>query len=538
MIGVSLPLDWLLTGEGLPESREDVLLALKTEGVRSIELRTVQDHHTAAEVKGAAQLLWDYGFSISLHGVVKTQENAISELFCPLEELLKDLRQPSVNITVHPIAGDNVKMLTAIADHIERHNLPVTVALENNRLMPDKTQGDSAAYVFEIVKEVDRAEIGICWDMGHYLYWWQKHHGSEPVCLPDKAFFKSVIHTHIHALSDLQTHFPLDSHALPLKEFLDGVCYEYFGIYNIELEYSRFKELRPLIPSLIGSVRELKAKMPICAKLYDEIREHFNDWFASARKVFDEDGAKFGLIHSSSYLFHFNGYRVGMDVVFRNARFLADAQEKCIDYLKNLHLMVISHNHADHFEESLVRELANTQIRWVIPDFMYDMALEWGISPEKIYIAKKDEPITAGNLTILPFEGRHFRPGTQRGTLEYGYYVTAEGMPSIAFPVDVRDFSLENLPDIPKADYCFAHVWLGDGNGLDAVCEPMARDFAEFMLKFSEKNIILAHLYESRKKDKYMWRREHAEFLAAKINELSPKTNVFIPNCGQVIDLK
>lgn len=46
MIGVSLPLDWLLTGEGLPESREDVLLALKTEGVRSIEFRTVQDHHT------------------------------------------------------------------------------------------------------------------------------------------------------------------------------------------------------------------------------------------------------------------------------------------------------------------------------------------------------------------------------------------------------------------------------------------------------------------------------------------------------------
>lgn len=184
MIGVSLPLDWLLTGEGLPESREDVLLALKTEGVRSIELRTVQDHHTAAEVKGAAQLLWDYGFSISLHGAVKTQENAVSELFCPLEELLKDLRQPSVNITVHPIAGDNVKRLTAIADHIEKYDLPVTVALENNRLMPDKTEGDSAAYVFEIVKEVDRAAIGICWDMGHYMYWWQKTTAVSPsVCL-------------------------------------------------------------------------------------------------------------------------------------------------------------------------------------------------------------------------------------------------------------------------------------------------------------------------------------------------------------------
>lgn len=538
MVGVSLPFDWLLTGEGLPESREAVLLALKTEGVRSIELRTVRDHHTATDVKRVAQLLWDYGFYISLHGVVKTEENAVSELFYPLEELLKDLRQPSVNITVHPIVGDNVKMLSAIADHIEKHNLPVTVALENNRLMPDKTAGDSAAYVLEVVKEVDRAQIGICWDMGHYMYWWQKNHGNEPVRLPDETFLKRVIHTHIHALSGLKTHFPLDSYTLPLKEFLDELGFEYFGLYNIELEYNRFKDIHPLIPSLVGSVRELKAKMPICANVYDEIRDHFDDWVMSARKVFDADGVKFGLIHSSSYLFNFNGYRVGMDIAFRNARFLASTPKKCVDYLKNIHLMVISHSHRDHFEKSLVRMLADTEIRWVIPDFMYDMALECGISPEKIYIAKKGEPITAGNLTILPFEGRHFRPDTKRGVPEYGYYVTAEGMPSIAFPVDIRDFSLENLPNIPKADYCFANIWLGDGKGLDAFCEPMAQDFSEFMLKFSDKNIILTHLYENGRKDKDMWRKEHAEFVGSKISALSPKTNVFIPTCGQVIELK
>ena len=538
MIGVSLPFDWLSTGEGLPESRENVLLALKAEGVRSIELRTVRYHHTAADVKRVAQLLWDYGFCISLHGDVKTEENAITNLFCPLEELLKDLRQPSVNITVHPIAGDNVKMLSSIADYIEKHNLPVTVALENNRLMPDKTEGDSVAYVLDVVKKVNRAGIGICWDMGHYMYWWKKNHGNEPVCLPDEAFLKRVIHTHIHGLSALKTHFPLDSHALPLKEFLDGLCFEYFGLYNLELEYNRFKDIRPLIPSLIGSVKELKAKMPICANVYDEIRDHFDDWFTSASQIFDADCAKFGLIHSSSYLFNFNGYRVGMDIAFRNAFFLARTPKKYVDYLKDIHLMVISHSHGDHFEKSLVRMLADTEISWVIPDFMYDMALECGISPEKIYIAKKDEPIKVGKLTLLPFEGRHFRADTKRGVLEYGYYVTAEGMPSIVFPVDVRDFSLENLPNIQKADYCFANVWLGDGKGLDAFCEPLVRDFSKFMLKFSDKNMILTHLYENGRKDKDMWRKEHAELVGAKISALSPKTNVFIPACGQVIELK
>ncbi len=538
MIGVSLPLDWLITGEGLPESVDTVLSALKAEGVRSIELRTVRARHCASDVRRVAEFLWDDGFSISVHGDVKTEENAVGELFQPLEELLKDLRQPSVNITVHPIVGDNVKMLSAIADHIEKHNLPVTVALENNRLMPDKTEGDSAAYVLETVQKVGRATIGICWDMGHYMYWWKKSHGDEPVRLPDEAFLKRVIHTHIHGLSGLKTHFPLDSHALPLKEFLDGVSYKYFGLYNIELEYSRFQDLRPLIPSLISSVRELKEKMPICATVYDDTRDHFEDWIMSADDVFDADGVRFGLIHSSSYLFNFNGYRVGMDIAFRCAWILASKPERCVDYLKNIHLMVISHSHRDHFEKSLVRALADTEIRWVIPDFMYDMALECGIDPKKIYVARKGEPITAGPLTLLPFDGRHFRPDTKRGVPEYGYYVTAEGMPSIAFPVDVRDFSLENLPNVPKADYCFANIWLGDGKGLDTSFDPIDRKFSEFMLHFSDKNIILTHLNENGRKDKDMWCTRHAELVRTKISSLSPVTNVFIPVCGQVMELK
>lgn len=538
MIGVSLPLDWLITGEGLPESVEDVLSALKAEGVRSIELRTVRAHHSARDVRRVADFLWDKGFQISLHGDVKTADGAVAELFTPTKDLLENLRQKMINITVHPINGDNVKMLSAIADYIEQRGLPVTVAIENNRLLPDKTEGDSAALVLQAAMAVDRKCVGICFDFGHYMYYRLKNYPEEPLVLPPKEFFKKVIHTHIHALNGLKTHFPLDSHQLPLKQMMDELCFEYFGVYNLELEYNRFKDLRPLIPSLIGSVRELKEKMPICATVYDEVRDHFEDWITSADDVFDADGVRFGLIHSSSYLFNFNGYRVGMDIAFRNAWILASEPEQCVDYLKNVHLMVISHWHRDHFEERLVRALADTEIRWVIPDFMYDMALECGIDSSKIYVARKGEPITAGPLTLLPFDGRHFRPDTKRGVPEYGYYVTAEGMPSIAFPVDVRDFSLENLPDIPKADYCFANIWLGDGQGLGGFCEPIAHKYAEFMLQFSEKNMILTHLYENGRKDEDMWRREHAEFVASKICELSPKTRVVIHSCGQVMELK
>ena len=539
MIGVSLPLDWLITGEGLPESVDNVLSALKAVGVRSIELRTVRAYHSASDVRRVADLLWDLGFNISLHGDVKTADGAVDELFTPIKELLLNLRQSTVNITVHPINGDNVKMLTAVADHIEQSGVPVTVALENNRTLPDKTEGDSAALVLDAVTKADRPQIGICWDMGHYMYWWLKNHPDETLRLPEDRFMKRVIHTHIHALSGQRTHFPLDSHSLPLKQFLDGLCFEYFGLYNIELEYPRFQALRGLIPSLIGSVGELKAQMPICASLYDEVRENFDSWFASALTTLEGDrGMKFGLIHSSSYLFNFNGYRVGMDIAFRNARFLASTPRRCHELLCGLDLMIISHSHRDHFEKSTVRMLSETDIKWVIPDFMYDTALECGIRPDKIYVAKKGEVLNVGKLTILPFEGRHFRPNTKKGVPEYGYYVTAEGLPSLSLPVDVRDFSLDGLPDIPKADYCFANVWLGDGKGLDLSFDPTDREFAEFMLKFSAKNIILTHLNEDGREDKDMWRGCHAELVRERILSLSPETNVFIPDRGEVMELK
>ncbi|MBR3978998.1 MAG: MBL fold metallo-hydrolase [Oscillospiraceae bacterium] len=539
MIGVSLPLDWLITGQGLPETADNVLSALKAEGVRSIELRTVRKHHTAEDVKRVAETLWDKGFLISLHGDAKTAEGIVQELFAPIEGLFHNMRQPSVNITVHPIQGDNVKLLTTVADYITQNSLPVTVALENNRRLPDKTEGDSAALVLEIVKKVDRPQVGICWDMGHYMYWWRKNHPDEPVVLPGQEFLKRVIHTHIHALAGLKTHFPLDTHSLPLKQFLDGLCYEYFGLYNLELEYPRFQELRALLPALVGSVRELRAQMPLCANIYDEVRDNFDRWFLSALTTLDgEDGTKFGLIHSSSYLFNFHGYRVGMDIAFRNARYLAETPSKCASLLKALDLMIISHNHRDHFEESTVKLLAQTDMEWVIPDFLYDIALVYGISPEKIHIAKKDEPLTVGKLTLLPFPGRHFRPGTARGVPEYGYYVTAVGSPSIALPVDVRDFSLEGLPNIPKADYCFANVWLGDGRGLDESFSPLDCQFAELMLHFSHKNILLTHLNEDGRRDKDLWCSRHGELLQRKLTELSPKTKVFIPARGQVIELK
>ena len=258
MLGFSLSFDWLGTGEGLPEKVDAVLNALKAEGVKSIELRTVQEYHKSEDVLRVAERLWDEGFTITIHGTVKNEETAVSSIFSPLNKLFENLRQPIIKVTIHPIDGENVKMLNTLADYIEKNNLPVVIALENNRRMPDGSEGDSVKLVLDAVKQVDRKEVGVCWDMGHYAYWLTKNYPEEPAFLPDDEFLKRVIHTHIHAISGFTTHFPLDSHKLPLKLFLEGLSFYYSGVYNIELEYPRYMAEREFLPSIVGSVRELR----------------------------------------------------------------------------------------------------------------------------------------------------------------------------------------------------------------------------------------------------------------------------------------
>ena len=65
----------------------------------------------------------------------------------------------------------------------------------------------------------------------------------------------------------------------------------------------------------------------------------------------------------------------------------------------------------------------------------------------------------------------------------------------------------------------------------------MAEDFARYMLRFSQKNILLSLLYNSERKLGYMWTRRHADIAAAKIKELSPETKTFIPRFGQILPL-
>lgn len=539
MIGVSLPLPWLC---GAPHALGDVpavLTALRERGVSSVELRSVAPHTPRTDVDRVATLLWAHGFSLTVHSSVRACETAVEDVFSPLTDLLAHLLQPRLTLVLHPIAGDNVAMLHALAAHAAQHAYPITFALENNRLLPDHTEGDSTAAVLRIVEQTALPCVGICFDVGHHWYFCKRHHTDAPCPPLPSAFLRRVVHTHIHALDGLRTHFPLDSHEQPPRQWLDALSYGYFGVYNIELDFPRFSDIRDAREALFGSVETLRLDLPFCARLYHGIRTQFDERMMYALRVLEDTrpGTRFSLIHATSYLFNTGGFRWAMDVSLRTAYSLAQTPHRIAELLAPLELMIITHDHADHFEERTVRALAANRLRWVVPDFLVDKAVTWGIPRERILTAVCGRALRIGPLTVLPFAGRHIRPTTGKGIAACGYHIrTDEGL-SLAFPADVRDFSLTDLPDLPPADYCFAHVWLGDREETAAEQARRREPFARFMLRFSQSHLLFTHLYENGRRYEDMWRHEHAEQLADMVHRLSPHTATTIPEAGETMAL-
>lgn len=533
MVGVSLPLS--LFDEGKEAERQPILNYLKKEGVESIELRTVRAYAEPAAVRRAMDLVWDEGFFLTVHGEAKSLEGCVEDVFAPLAEAFP-LRQKRLNITVHPIVGDNAALLCALSDHVLEKGLPVTLSLENNRRLPDKTEGDSVQLVLDAVKEAARENVGICFDMGHYAYYVKKNLPEAPDTLPPDEFWKYVTHTHIHATKGLKTHYPLNGFDLPLNKILEKLTWGYYGVYNIEPDFPRLKEEFTPVEVLEKSVPVLKEALFPTARLYDRIRKEFDEDFLRAVSVKEkQEGTWLGLVHAASYLFSTKGYFWGMDLAFRACYALSETPHRVAELLSDLKLMVITHGHRDHFEERTVRALAENDTLWLIPDFLEEKALAFGLKRERIIFAKKDEPVTVGPLTFLPFESRHFRPVTKKGVKEYGYFVTAEGEPSLAFPGDIRDYADPSFP-FEKADVCFSHIWYSDDNRKEESYENV-HPLAEFALHASEKKILLCHLYENGRPDHVMWRMEHAEKARKEILALAPDTEALIPDWGDVIRL-
>lgn len=546
MIGMSLPYRSLLNTTDEELKPKILLPKLWDHGVRSIELRALKPNDNASDVLHISNILWDYGFQITVHSTCASVESAVADVFEPLSKLLCHMRQRELVITIHPVVGDNARMLTDLSDHIIKHNYPVRIALENNRRMPDRTDGDSLTLVLDAVTRADRQNVGTCFDMGHWA-WYTANFTDTPNLLPPKEFLSRAIHTHIHVYTENAenvygtatkgaTHFPLDEWREPISLYIDALGYKYFGVYNIELTPKRFTHRWSATEAYLLSADTLKRQYPARVEYLDEIRFYYDASFRRALEVLDKKEGCYGtLIAPSSYLFSTNGYQWAMDVSFLEIYQLAETPSHVREYLGGIDCMILTHAHGDHMEERTIRALSDTNINWVVPEFLVDHMLSFGVRPEKILSVRAGDEIGVGPLSIRVFEGKHFRPGTRSGIDSVGYLISAADAPSLAFPSDVRDYSVKE-DEVLCADHCFAHLWLTD-NALDPeMYIPKSREFAEYMLSKSRKSILLAHLHINRTEDK-RWTVYHAGVARDAILEQSPETVVRVPRYGEIFDL-
>ncbi len=263
MIGVSLPFSELVSGRDLGSDR--FLDDLFEQGVRNIELRPVPAEQDAQSVFVAATRVWRHGMQISVHTSPRSVTTAVCDVFAPLKEILKAQKQEKMILVLHPVSGtilfdDNRRMMETLAGVIDRDQNGAMLALENNRLMPDHSDGDSADFVMRVIEEAKPQYAGICFDFGHFA--WATKSWEHPI-LPPERFSNRVIHTHIHALyateTGYTTHFPLQSGALPLEEYISAIRPNYRGVYQLELEPNRYEKLMDGRRGIFGSIEKLAA---------------------------------------------------------------------------------------------------------------------------------------------------------------------------------------------------------------------------------------------------------------------------------------
>ena len=138
-----------------------------------------------------------------------------------------------------------VRLLRLWAEYAERRRLNVVLALENNRIHASGLSLVDCDGVASTVRDVNRPNVGVCFDFGH-LY---SNFLTYPECtpfLPPEGFLRAAAQTHIHGVVGI-THYPLLPDSLPLEDYLRCLrAAGYRGIYNLELESGRFwRELDP-----------------------------------------------------------------------------------------------------------------------------------------------------------------------------------------------------------------------------------------------------------------------------------------------------
>lgn len=227
------------------------------------------------------------------------------------------------------------------------------------------------------------------------------------------------------------------------------------------------------------------------------------------------------LMYSANYLFRTANVRWAMDPL-RLKHKLSDAPEMSVGDLKDLDFILLTHQHSDHLDLSLLHKLQGFPILWVVPAPLLPMVqAQVEIAADRLIVPEPMQTIEIQGIRITPFDGLHWEIQSddqpQRGVPAMGYMVEFNGKRWL-FPGDTRSFDTGRLSSFSSVDMLFAHVWLGRGCALQN--KPYLLDaFCKFCVDLKPAHIVLTHLQDFGRDANDYWDKEHVQQITSIIAE-------------------
>lgn len=240
------------------------------------------------------------------------------------------------------------------------------------------------------------------------------------------------------------------------------------------------------------------------------------------------------LSYSANYLISSGGVHWAVDPFSMSDRIPGIIEPDYVTSLECLELVVLTHNHNDHLDLQLISKISSLPIKWIIPDHLLDHVLSnTTLTLDKVVLPINGDAIHYKSLKITPFQSLHFHGNS--GVPETGYLAEFGGK-RWAFPGDIRNYQVNQLPRLENLTGCFAHLWLGKAKAKH-INPPLLNEFCNFHVNLNPKKIIVTHLYEFGRDEYDLWNDSHYKMVENKFNEIATEIDVEKAVMGDRVEL-
>lgn len=240
------------------------------------------------------------------------------------------------------------------------------------------------------------------------------------------------------------------------------------------------------------------------------------------------------LTYSANYLLNTSGFKWAIDPYSLFTRVGGGVQPDFSEDLKDLQLVVLTHDHSDHWDLNILEALKDLPIQWVIPEFMIEKVFAAVELPTaRVTIPQPMLPIEFNKLRLTPFKGLHIHG--KNGVPSMGYLAEFSNKRWL-FPGDTRTYNFSQLPAFGELTGVVGHLWLGKAEALEP--EPSkVDDFCQFFSQLKTQQLIITHLREYGRIPEELWDLYHFEMVETKLHHLSPKVQIKAAFMGDRVDL-